>query len=253
MSIQNRLQQLEQEASLNERIAKPLETNPEYLQLSIKSFLMKYSPLMKGDKLKAYEKLKVLLKDPNFKLMYSFYEYYFDTDGNEIGFSSDLNRLYSIKEFKQIERTFCDDIKGINPEGLISPEGIYYPAVKSHYILCSWFNLKGVDIRQYVRTIYGTSSKILFSDLTSYIDMDKEKDFLLTEQQIKAMQTLFRIYTKNSQFALFHDIVEESYVLGFCKFLDKDKRRKQIQLFEDVLGKKQIDSDEILSSKIKYY
>ena len=76
----------------------------------------------------------------------------------------------------------------MNPEGLISPDGIYYPAVKSHYILCAWLNLKGVDTRQYVRTIYGSSSKILFSDLTSYVDMDKETDFSITEQQIKAMQ-----------------------------------------------------------------
>ena len=101
MHTKTRLQQLEQEATFEERIVKALDTNPEYLQLSMKSFLKKYNMLMVGDKFKAYERLKELLNDPNFKLMYAFYGYYFDKDGKEIGVSSDfqLKSLHGLKKY----------------------------------------------------------------------------------------------------------------------------------------------------------
>ena len=158
-----------------------------------------------------------------------------------------------IHQIQKLEAKFCKDISGNNPEGIISPDGIFYPAVKSHYLLCSWMNLKGVDIRKCVRTTYGSNSRILFSDLTDYVYMDKDTDFSLTEKQIKAMKTLFRLNTKDSQSASFHNMVEESYNLGFCKFSNPNKTRRQIELFEDVLGKRQVDSGEILSNKVKYY
>ena len=249
-----KLEKLEQEVPLDIRIETALETNPEYLRLSIESFLEKYQPLLRmGDKLEAYETLKKLCINPNFHLMYSFYNFYFDINGKEQQYSSDLCKLSSITKTKELERAFCSDIGGVNFEGIISPEGIYYPALKSHYCLCAWLNLNGIDIRRYVRSFMGSKSRILFSDLSGYISMDKEKDFALTENQVKAMETLFRIKTRDSKFASFHNAIEESYRFGFCKFLDTLKTHKQIKLFEDILGKRQIDSREILSTKIKYY
>lgn len=254
MNTNIRLAQLEDEASLDLRVEEVFDTNAEYLQLSIKSFFEKYNPLLKEEsKFVAYEKLKELCRDPNFRLMHSLYGFYFDDEGNEKKYSSDLNKHFDIKDFRKLEKTFCADIGGMNPEGIISTDGVFYPAVKSHYLLCSWMNLKGVDIRGCVRTTYGSNTRILFSDLTDYVYMDKETDFALTEQQVKAMKTLYRLNTKDSQFAPFHNVVEESYRLGFCRFASSEKTRRQIELFEDVLGKRQVDSGEILSTKIKYY
>ena len=248
-----RLTQLEKEASLDIRTSEALPTNPEYLKLSIESFLEKYQGLMLEDKFEAQQKLNELCLDPNFKLMYTLYRCYFDISGKEREYSTDLCKLANIKKLNQLEQAFCDDTGGTNCEGLISPEGIYYPAVKSHYCLCAWLNLKGIDIRGYVRTFFGSKARILFSDLTDYVYMEKNTDFALTEQQVKSLQALFRINTKDSRYASFHNAVEESYRYGFCRFSDAEKTRKQIELFEDVLGKKEVDSREILSTKIKYY
>jgi len=253
MEIDTRLKELEEEASLDIRMEKALETNPEYLKLSIDSFLKKYEPLLEMTNLEAVKLLKEMGSDRNFKFMYSFYKIYFDRNKNEHDYGIDLYKISEIKDINQLKKLACDKFGMFNPEGIISPEGIFYPAIDSHFLLCAWLNLKGIDLRQYVRTVVGSKSSILFSDLTDYVFMNKEKDFSLTEKQIKAMETLFRLAAKDLSKESFHNLVESSYEYGFCKFSSLEKTRKQIGLIEDVLGKKQVNSAEILSHKVKYY
>lgn len=253
MKKNSRLEELEKEATIDIRKKQVFKTNPEFLQLSIESFLEKYNELQNMSAEDAFKRRSILYNDENFMLMMSFYKFYFDENGKEKTYLSDLFKYSDIEDYLDLEKRFCSDIRGNNTEGIISPDGVFYPAVKSHYCICSWLNLKGIDIRKYVRTTMGSMSTLLFSDLSGYITLDKEYDFELSEKQIKAMRTLFRIDTEDSKFASFHNSVEESYRYGFCRFVDPEKTRRQIGLMEDVLGKSQVDSRDILSTKIRFY
>lgn len=253
MNKDSRLAELEKEATIDIRKKQVFETNPEYLQLSIESFLQKYQELQSLSAEESFKRRSILYNDENFMLMMAFYKFYFDDHGKEKPYLSDLYKYSDIKDYPELEQRFCTDIRGNNTEGLISPEGVFYPAVKSHYCICSWLNLKGVDIRKYVRTTMGSRANLLFSDLSGYINFDKEYDFELSERQIKAMRTLFRIDTEDSKFASFHNSIEESYRYGFCRFMSGEKTRSQIGLIEDVLGKREVNSRDILSTKIKFY
>lgn len=254
MSMKSRLLELEKEAPIDIRVKEALVTNPEFLELSIESFLKKYESVVLMDRNKDESKLKKIFGNPNFRMMYTLYGSYFNANKKDLTSSIDLNMLSSIPNYNTAEQLFMRAVDGKNYEGIISPDGVFYPAIKSHYCLCSWLNLKGVDLRKYVRTVVvEPKACILFSELNDYIKIDVNKDFELTEQQVKAMNMLFKLVTHNSKFAAFHNSIETSYKYGFCNFSDIYKSRKQIELFEDVLGKKIIDSHEILSTKTKYY
>lgn len=240
--------------SVEARIVRPYKSNKEYLENSIDLFLKKYNDLaLMEDKNKSNIKLEALMRDENFKLMHMFYNSYFDADNRNLLTKVNLSDCFDVQEFDTLEKMVVDNLKCKTYEGLIAPNGDYYPVIKSHYCLCSWLNLQGVDIRGYIRATMNSNGRLGFSDLTNYTDMDSDVHFNLTEQQIKAMYTLVKLSTNNKCEGYFHDIVEESHRYGFCKFSDTKKTIKQIGLFEDVLGKKIINSDEILLSKTKYY
>lgn len=242
------------ELSLNARTMRHYKSNKEYLEKSIDNFLDKYDELcLMTDKVKAQEKYQEYCLDENFKLMNTLYNSYFDENRRDLLTMVNLSNCYDIKDYDELERTVVDSLKCRTFEGLIAPNGDYYPAVKSHYCLCTWLNLNGVDIRGFIRATCGVNRKLTFSDLTNYTDMDKDVHFNLTEEQVKAAYTLLKLYTKGSENFSFHDTVEESFKHGFCKFSDTEKTRKQIGLFEDVLGKRIVNSNEILSSRTKYY
>ena len=96
-------------------------------------------------------------------------------------------------------------------DGLILPDGKFYPALGGHYLMMEWLMANGIDCKSAIRAvIYSTS--MAFSDLTGYCDVDN--NFKLTPAQARSMFNLYRL-NKMKIPQDFQNVMLDSRYLGF--------------------------------------
>lgn len=133
-------------------------------------------------------------------------------------YTKDLDNRLKIKPFnlgvdftdtEKIRKFVCRGEKLL--EGLILPNGDFYPARGSHFTLSNYLMLAGIDVSSAIRTTCMFGQCVIFSDMKCYCE--NVADMNITEQQAKAMYNLYKL--NSGKFDSFYEVMKASVQAGF--------------------------------------